>query len=111
VFILLEKSSPSRRIFIGSHSLLPLWSPNPVLQERIVAEPQGDQLGKTIVEAVTELVKSRTFREVARIGPPSMKKTRVTTALQVQEIRPELDNEKQGGTTTTEGRRTGGRDE
>jgi hypothetical protein len=27
-FILLEFQSPSRRIFIGSHSLPPLWSPN-----------------------------------------------------------------------------------
>jgi hypothetical protein len=27
VFILLEKSSPSRRMFIVSHSLPPLWSP------------------------------------------------------------------------------------
>jgi hypothetical protein len=27
-FILLESQSPSRRIFIGSHSLPPLWSPN-----------------------------------------------------------------------------------
>jgi hypothetical protein len=25
VFVLLEPSSPSRRIFIGSHSLPPLW--------------------------------------------------------------------------------------
>jgi hypothetical protein len=28
VFILLEFSSPSRRIFVGSHSLPPLWSPD-----------------------------------------------------------------------------------
>jgi hypothetical protein len=28
-FILLEFQSPSRRIFIGSHSLPPLWSSNP----------------------------------------------------------------------------------
>jgi hypothetical protein len=27
-FILLEFQSPSRRIFIGSHSLPPLWLPN-----------------------------------------------------------------------------------
>jgi hypothetical protein len=27
-FILLEFQSPSRRFFIGSHSLPPLWSPN-----------------------------------------------------------------------------------
>jgi hypothetical protein len=27
-FILLEFQSPSRRVFIGSHSLPPLWSPN-----------------------------------------------------------------------------------
>jgi hypothetical protein len=27
-FILLEIQSPSRRIFISSHSLPPLWSPN-----------------------------------------------------------------------------------
>jgi hypothetical protein len=31
VFILLEFPSPSRRIFIGSHSLPPLWFAVPVL--------------------------------------------------------------------------------
>jgi hypothetical protein len=66
--------------------------------EQIVVEPQGDQPRKTDVEVVTE-VSTRTFREVVGIRPPSMKKTRVTTALQVQEIRAGLNNEKQGGTT------------
>jgi hypothetical protein len=32
-FILLEFQSPSRRIFIGSHSLPPLWSPNRSFKE------------------------------------------------------------------------------
>jgi hypothetical protein len=32
VFVLLESSSPSRRIFIGSHSLPPLWFVVSVLQ-------------------------------------------------------------------------------
>jgi hypothetical protein len=32
VFVLLEFSSPSRRIFIGSHSLPPLWFAVSVLQ-------------------------------------------------------------------------------
>jgi hypothetical protein len=49
--------------------------------EQIVAEPQGDQLGKTDVEAVAEVVQSRTFWEVVGIRSLSMKKTRVTTAL------------------------------
>ena len=46
---------------------------------------------------MAEVVRSRTFREVAGIRPPSKKRTRVATALQVQEIRAGLDNEKQGG--------------
>jgi hypothetical protein len=62
--------------------------------EQIVTEPQGDQPRKTASEAVAEVVQSRTFWEVAGIRPPSMKKTRVTTALQVQEIRARLNNEK-----------------
>jgi hypothetical protein len=62
--------------------------------EQIVAEPQGDQLRKTTAEAVAKVVQSRTFREVAGICPPSMKNTRVTTALQVQEIREGHKNEK-----------------
>jgi hypothetical protein len=37
VFILLEFPSPSRRIFIGSHSLPPLWFAVSVLQ--VVSEP------------------------------------------------------------------------
>jgi hypothetical protein len=36
-FILLESLSPSRRIFIGSHSLPPLWFTVSVLQ--VVSEP------------------------------------------------------------------------
>jgi hypothetical protein len=48
-FVLLEFSSPSRRIFIGSHSLPPLWFAVSVLQAqqataaaeaRLVAEVQ-----------------------------------------------------------------------
>jgi hypothetical protein len=54
--------------------------------EQIVAEPQGDQPRKTAAEVVAEVVQSRNFREVVGIRPPSMEKTRVTTALQVQEI-------------------------
>jgi hypothetical protein len=37
VFVLLESPSPSRRIFIGSHSLSPLWFAVSVLQ--VVSEP------------------------------------------------------------------------
>jgi hypothetical protein len=37
VFILLESLSPSRRIFIGSHSLPPLWFVVSVLQ--VVSDP------------------------------------------------------------------------
>jgi hypothetical protein len=37
VFVLLESSSPSRRIFIGSHSLPPLWFAVSVLQ--VVSKP------------------------------------------------------------------------
>jgi hypothetical protein len=51
--------------------------------EQIVTEPQGDQPRKTAAEAVAGVVQSRTFREVAGFRPPSMKKTRVTTVLQV----------------------------
>jgi hypothetical protein len=45
-FVLLEFSSPSRRIFIGSHSLPPLWFAVSVLQRgalpcRPVVRPQG----------------------------------------------------------------------
>jgi hypothetical protein len=65
--------------------------------EQIVVEPQGDQPRKIAAAAVAEGVQSRTFQEVAGIHPHSMKKTRVTTALQVQEIRAGLNNEKQGG--------------
>jgi hypothetical protein len=65
--------------------------------EQIVTEPQGHQPRKTAAEAVAEVVQSRTFREVAGIRPPSMKKSRVTTALQVREIRAGLNNEKQRG--------------
>jgi hypothetical protein len=36
VFVLLEFSSPSRRIFIGSHSLPPLWFAVSVLQSSLV---------------------------------------------------------------------------
>jgi hypothetical protein len=36
VFILLEVPSPSRRIFIGSHSLPPLWFVVSVLQSAIL---------------------------------------------------------------------------
>jgi hypothetical protein len=53
--------------------------------EQVVAEPQCDQPRKTVAEAVAEVVQSRTFGEVAGIRPLSIKKTRVTTALQVQD--------------------------
>jgi hypothetical protein len=49
--------------------------------EQIDAEPQGGQPRKTDVEVVADVVQCRTFQEVAGIRPPSMKKTRVTTAL------------------------------
>jgi hypothetical protein len=42
VFILLEFSSPSRRIFIGSHSLPPLWFAVSVLHQQL----------KTLLETV-----------------------------------------------------------
>jgi hypothetical protein len=51
--------------------------------EQIVAKPQGDQPRKTAAEAVVEVVQSMTFQEVVVIHLPSMKKTRVTTALWV----------------------------
>jgi hypothetical protein len=51
--------------------------------KQMVTEPQGDQPKKIAAEAVAEIIKSRTFGEVPGIRPPSMKKTRVTTALQV----------------------------
>jgi hypothetical protein len=41
VFVLLEFSSPSRKIFIGSHSLPPLWFAVSVLQVQNVAEMQN----------------------------------------------------------------------
>jgi hypothetical protein len=56
----------------------------------------SDKPGKIIVEAVAEVVQFSTFWEVADIRRLSMKKIKVTTALQVQEIRAGLDNEKQG---------------
>jgi hypothetical protein len=40
VFILLEFLSPLRRIFIGSHSLPPLWFAVSVLQRHIARPPQ-----------------------------------------------------------------------
>jgi hypothetical protein len=51
VFILLEFPSPSRRIFIGSHSLPPLWFALSVLQkesekqseEKPVEKPSGEK--------------------------------------------------------------------
>jgi hypothetical protein len=49
--------------------------------EQIDDEPQSDQPRKTVAEVVADVVQSRTFGEVAGILPPSMKKTRVTTAL------------------------------
>jgi hypothetical protein len=44
VFVLLEFSSPSRRIFIGSHSLPPLWFAVSVLHELIfpTMKPGGE---------------------------------------------------------------------
>jgi hypothetical protein len=50
--------------------------------EQIVAEPQGSQPRKNVVEVMAEVVQFRTFREVAGIHPPSMKKTRVTNEKQ-----------------------------
>jgi hypothetical protein len=44
VFILLEFLSPSRRIFIGSHSLPPLWFAVSVLQQ--VREEEEEEDGK-----------------------------------------------------------------
>jgi hypothetical protein len=46
VFILLEFPSPSRRIFIGSHSLPPLWFTVSVLQNDLL-DNRDDVLRKT----------------------------------------------------------------
>ena len=54
--------------------------------EQIFTEPQGDRSSKTATEVVAKIVQSRTFEEVAGIRPPSKKRTRVATTLQVQEI-------------------------
>jgi hypothetical protein len=42
VFVLLESPSPSRRIFIGSHSLPPLWFPVSVLHNHFPLFHYGD---------------------------------------------------------------------
>ncbi|XP_072147913.1 uncharacterized protein [Setaria viridis] len=60
-------------------------------------QPRDDQ-PKTVAEAVAKVVQSRIFRKVAGIHPPSKKRTRVGTALQVEEIQADLESEKQGGT-------------
>jgi hypothetical protein len=70
--------------------------------EQIVVEPQGDQPRNTAVEGVAEVVQSRTFWEVAGIRPPSMKKTRITTALQVQKYELDLRMRSKGGTTAAQ---------
>uniref|UniRef100_K4A338 Uncharacterized protein n=1 Tax=Setaria italica TaxID=4555 RepID=K4A338_SETIT len=59
-------------------------------------QPRDDQ-PKTVAEAVAEVVQSRIFRKVAGIHPPSKKRTRVGTVLQVEEIQADLESEKQGG--------------
>jgi hypothetical protein len=56
VFVLLESSSPSRRIFIGSHSLPPLWFAVSVLHgctrtQSLAGANKGHQ-------AVDEVIKS-----------------------------------------------------
>nr|TKW00924.1 hypothetical protein SEVIR_8G145200v2 [Setaria viridis] len=58
--------------------------------EQIIVQP-GDDQPKTATEAVAEVVQSRTFREVAGIHPPPKKRTRVGTALQVEEIQADLE--------------------
>nr|TKW27241.1 hypothetical protein SEVIR_3G244900v2 [Setaria viridis] len=67
--------------------------------EQIVTQP-GDDQPKTAAEAVAEVVQSRTFWEVAGIHSPSKKRTRVGTALQVEETQADLESEKQRGTTS-----------
>jgi hypothetical protein len=43
VFVLLQSPSPSRRIFIGSHSLPPLWFAVSVLQYSALDEEQFNE--------------------------------------------------------------------
>jgi hypothetical protein len=45
VFVLLEFPSPSRRIFIGSHSLPPLWFAVSVLHSHELGDDGGLQVG------------------------------------------------------------------
>jgi hypothetical protein len=56
--------------FILNHSIYFLFR----LAWNIIAESQGDQPRKTAAEVVAEVVQFRTFREVAGIHPPSMKR-------------------------------------
>jgi hypothetical protein len=46
-FILLESPSPSRRIFIGSHSLPPLWFTVSVLHRSVLLNGQTGTHGQT----------------------------------------------------------------
>jgi hypothetical protein len=67
VFILLEFPSPSRRIFIGSHSLPPLWFAVPVLQSAPIHSPLSDpQLSPSFytVDQKTALLKRTGHRPV-----------------------------------------------
>jgi hypothetical protein len=82
VFILLEFPSPSRRIFIGSHSLPPLWFAVSVLQKlveslvdlKLLAEVKMDSplvklellLERGVIES---LVKLRFLLEEKMFGP------------------------------------------
>jgi hypothetical protein len=51
VFVLLEFSSPSRTIFIGSHSLPPLWFAVSVLQ--IIPEIEKDFIKDAVDVSMT----------------------------------------------------------
>jgi hypothetical protein len=71
VFILLEFRSPSRRIFIGSHSLPPLWFAVSVLQRPLplthgVASGVGRKTPKGLVVGALGLWPRPTFESRGR---------------------------------------------
>jgi hypothetical protein len=80
VFILLEFPSPSRRIFIGSHSLPPLWFAVSVLQIRpLTADEKSEKRKKKEEEwkALTEGSRDRSRDEAARKAHADRKGKRI----------------------------------
>jgi hypothetical protein len=70
VFMLLEFSSPSRRIFIGSHSLPPLWFVVSILQ--VVSEPV-----RVFVDSNQSKIQGRRTRNSVRVHHTSMARTTI----------------------------------